>query len=289
MAQAEEIRTETGPLDYDYTEKEVELCQENLQNHKACSPDKIKNEMLKYGGTRIVSFLVRFFNWLKSCEYTPSDWGKAIIVNIPKGGDPTDPENWRDIAILSCLGTIETWCASLSRGPRQALLAQGAVIRQVESIIEQADHSGTDSEPRGFKAEPGVTQPTIPAKVPSEGSPIKSPRTRPRARSSSISSISSISSVSSASSTRSGSSLAAPSNALHIETESAANSAEQSACSSPVAVADFQQAHDTNDHGHVKPANWSRPDGKPLTPSEQELENVRIARGWQNQLKMMAT
>eukprot|EP00808_Paulinella_micropora_P016427 g21602.t1 len=57
MAQAEEIRTETGPLDYDYTEKEVELCQENLQNHKACSPDKIKNEMLKYGGTRIVSFL----------------------------------------------------------------------------------------------------------------------------------------------------------------------------------------------------------------------------------------
>eukprot|EP00808_Paulinella_micropora_P031298 g10137.t1 len=58
MAQAEEIRTETGPLDYDYTEKEVELCQENLQNHKACSPDKIKNEMLKYGGTRIVSFLV---------------------------------------------------------------------------------------------------------------------------------------------------------------------------------------------------------------------------------------
>eukprot|EP00808_Paulinella_micropora_P013376 g67676.t1 len=47
MAQAEEIRTETGPLDYDYTEKEVELCQENLQNHKACSPDKIKNEMLK--------------------------------------------------------------------------------------------------------------------------------------------------------------------------------------------------------------------------------------------------
>eukprot|EP00808_Paulinella_micropora_P028869 g3426.t1 len=46
MAQAEEIRTETGPLDYDYTEKEVELCQGNLQNHKACSPDKIKNEML---------------------------------------------------------------------------------------------------------------------------------------------------------------------------------------------------------------------------------------------------
>eukprot|EP00808_Paulinella_micropora_P021462 g58253.t1 len=47
MAQAEEIRTETGPLDYDYTEKE-KLCQENLQNHKACSPDKIKNEMLKF-------------------------------------------------------------------------------------------------------------------------------------------------------------------------------------------------------------------------------------------------
>eukprot|EP00808_Paulinella_micropora_P018001 g3315.t1 len=46
MAQAEEIWTETGPLDYDYTEKEVELCQENLQNHKACSPDKNKNEML---------------------------------------------------------------------------------------------------------------------------------------------------------------------------------------------------------------------------------------------------
>jgi len=106
MVQAEEVRDELGPLDYDYTEAEVKLCQGNLQNHKACSPDKIKNEMLKYGGAQIVSFLVRFFNWLKSCECTPSDWGKAIIVNIPKGGDPTDPENWRDIAILSCLGKM---------------------------------------------------------------------------------------------------------------------------------------------------------------------------------------
>eukprot|EP00808_Paulinella_micropora_P006797 g21709.t1 len=78
IVQAEDIRDEMGPLDYDYTEAEVKLYQGNLQNHKACSPDKIKN-----GGAQIVSFLVRFFNWLKSCECTPSDWGKAIIVNIP--------------------------------------------------------------------------------------------------------------------------------------------------------------------------------------------------------------
>eukprot|EP00808_Paulinella_micropora_P029404 g32.t1 len=86
MAQAEEIRTETGPLDYDYTEKEVELCQENLQNHKACSPDKIKNEMLKYGGTRIVSFLGIVLSAKIPCFFTvfaacmPSLGEKKAIV-----------------------------------------------------------------------------------------------------------------------------------------------------------------------------------------------------------------
>eukprot|EP00808_Paulinella_micropora_P020893 g58968.t1 len=69
MAQAEQIRTETGPLDYDYTEKEVELCQENLQNHKACSPDKIKNEMLK-------------------CQLTPAGSG---IGTSRDGSNNTDP------------------------------------------------------------------------------------------------------------------------------------------------------------------------------------------------------
>eukprot|EP00808_Paulinella_micropora_P011078 g63037.t1 len=62
MAQAEEIRTETGPLDYDYTEKEVELCQENLQNHKACSPDKIKNEMLNDKSRTALEELYEPFN-----------------------------------------------------------------------------------------------------------------------------------------------------------------------------------------------------------------------------------
>eukprot|EP00808_Paulinella_micropora_P012693 g18616.t1 len=75
MAQAEKIRTETGPLDYDYTEKEVDLCQENLQNHKACSPDKIKNEMLKYGGTRIVSFLSFDKNRLRPTH--------TVVRNLP--------------------------------------------------------------------------------------------------------------------------------------------------------------------------------------------------------------
>eukprot|EP00808_Paulinella_micropora_P006615 g3976.t1 len=77
MAQAEEIRTETGPLDYDYTEKEVELCQENLQNHKACSPDKIKNEMLNSLG--VSSALLRINGWLR------------IIVSVKDAVIPLKP------------------------------------------------------------------------------------------------------------------------------------------------------------------------------------------------------
>eukprot|EP00808_Paulinella_micropora_P014694 g82097.t1 len=78
MAQAEEIRTETGPLDYDYTEKEVELCQENLQNHKACSPDKIKNEMLKGPARNLKS-------WLTCLAITYSDCTSPNRVQAVQG------------------------------------------------------------------------------------------------------------------------------------------------------------------------------------------------------------
>eukprot|EP00808_Paulinella_micropora_P030812 g46751.t1 len=84
MAQAEEIRTETGPLDYDYTEKEVELCQENLQNHKACSPDKIKNEMLKE--LREAEEEMRLFKeeWLKGEDEKMAAMLGVLFIPVPE-------------------------------------------------------------------------------------------------------------------------------------------------------------------------------------------------------------
>eukprot|EP00808_Paulinella_micropora_P003591 g65798.t1 len=92
MAQAEEIRTETGPLDYDYTEKEVELCQENLQNHKACSPDKIKNEMLKFYLTDENDQAINL-NWfvkddkLYSIHYISFPCIKRFVMSHNRGND----------------------------------------------------------------------------------------------------------------------------------------------------------------------------------------------------------
>eukprot|EP00808_Paulinella_micropora_P001021 g57197.t1 len=93
-------------LDKPFTQEEVLARQRALNNHKACGEDKVKNEMLKYGGAYINGYLTQYFNWIREAERTPKAWGKGIIVNIPKGGDPTDPDNWRDISIISCLVTL---------------------------------------------------------------------------------------------------------------------------------------------------------------------------------------
>ncbi len=95
-----------GPLDYPIEPSEIKNSIQSLKNGKAAGQNMILNEMLKASETLINKPLCHLFNKiLKSGNY-PKTWRESIIVPIPKSGDPNNVDNYRGIAISSCLSKV---------------------------------------------------------------------------------------------------------------------------------------------------------------------------------------
>ena len=96
-----------GPLDYPIEPSEIKNSIQSLKNGKAAGQNMILNEMLKASETLINKPLCHLFNKiLKSGNY-PKTWRESImIVPIPKCGDPNNVDNYRGIAISSCLSKV---------------------------------------------------------------------------------------------------------------------------------------------------------------------------------------
>jgi hypothetical protein len=91
------------------TEAEIVKAILSLKNNKACSSDLILNEFLKAAQPLLVSVLVRLFNLILDKGLVPSSWSDGFIVPIYKNkGDCNNPDNYRGITILSCLGKLFT-------------------------------------------------------------------------------------------------------------------------------------------------------------------------------------
>ena len=70
----------------------------------ATGPDNIHYQMLKNLPEVALDTLLRVFNDSWITGHFPSAWSEATIIPIPKPGkDPTDPGNYRPIALTSCL------------------------------------------------------------------------------------------------------------------------------------------------------------------------------------------
>ena len=61
---------------------------QNLRRGKAVGPDDINNEMMKFGGRRLVEF-----------KYVPDQWMRSYVVPLFKAGDPALPGNYRGIVV----------------------------------------------------------------------------------------------------------------------------------------------------------------------------------------------
>ena len=72
-------------------------------NHSAVSPDEIQNEFLKQLPDESVKCLLKLYNiWVNGT--VPETWRQSIIAPIPKSGkDTSNPQNYRPIALTSCL------------------------------------------------------------------------------------------------------------------------------------------------------------------------------------------
>ena len=85
-----------------------------LKNNKSEGVDYIKNEYIKNCPLNVVELIVKLFNLILRTGHVPHDWSVGLIVPIyKKKGSPLDPNNYRGITLLSCLGKLFTMCINV--------------------------------------------------------------------------------------------------------------------------------------------------------------------------------
>ncbi len=78
-----------------------------LKNSKAPGPDKITNKIIKLTSDSLVNILHNLYNLCWSKGYHPNLWKIPLSILINKPDKPTnDPNNYRPIALINCLGKI---------------------------------------------------------------------------------------------------------------------------------------------------------------------------------------
>ena len=90
-------------LDSLITENENKTAICLLKSNKACEPDQITNEMLKFGAQLLLTPMCKFFNSVFMSGLYPKNWSTSYISALHKKGPKTDPDNYRGIAVTSCV------------------------------------------------------------------------------------------------------------------------------------------------------------------------------------------
>ncbi|MES9885167.1 MAG: reverse transcriptase family protein [Sedimenticola sp.] len=103
------LRNSQEELNCPFTENEIQKHITNLKNAKAPSPsDNILNEYIKSTRNSMVPIYTKLFNKVLNSGIMPDCWLEGYIIPIYKKGDPMEPNNYRPITLLSCLGKLFT-------------------------------------------------------------------------------------------------------------------------------------------------------------------------------------
>ena len=79
-----------------------------LKNNKTPGPDGIPAEFYKALPERLLNILTAIFNLVFQLGQYPESWAEGLICPIHKSGVKTDPNNYRGITLLNCIGKIFT-------------------------------------------------------------------------------------------------------------------------------------------------------------------------------------
>ena len=91
------------------TTEEIRLSVSNLTNGKACGLDNILNEHIKTSLHIMMPIYHKYFNLILNTGKIPNSWTKGCIIPIFKNkGAFSNPENYRPITLVSCLGKLFT-------------------------------------------------------------------------------------------------------------------------------------------------------------------------------------
>ena len=103
LQNSDSVRTE---LDNPITRAEIIEEISSLKNNKAISFDRISNEILKAGKLVLANPLLKLFNPILNSTLYPSSWKLDILSPLHKSGEKSDPNNYRGLAVSSCLGKL---------------------------------------------------------------------------------------------------------------------------------------------------------------------------------------
>ena len=106
-----EIGVETqsdGYLDSEISKEELNSAIKNLKSHKATGCDDVLNEFICNGGDRLKHVFLKLFNAVFNTGCFPKSWAEGEIVPVFKKADRENPENYRGITLISCIGKLFT-------------------------------------------------------------------------------------------------------------------------------------------------------------------------------------
>src|SRR5258705_9906949 len=115
-------------IDNDFTPKELEAAIHKLKKGKATGWDLIPNEIIKNTPNSLNLHLLNIFNHIKKQGSLPPSWREINIIPIYKKGDPTSPNNYRPISLLSnylklfttlIASRLSSWCESQTLLPEE--------------------------------------------------------------------------------------------------------------------------------------------------------------------------
>ena len=98
--------SESETLSSPITEDEVSKAVKRLKNGETCGEDYILNEMIKVFSENHLHLFTQTFNVVLLSGHVPNEWATVVIKPIYK--NKGDPDNYRGITLLSCLGKLFT-------------------------------------------------------------------------------------------------------------------------------------------------------------------------------------
>ena len=103
-----EVVEENDFLDSQINLDELEIAIKKLKTDKAAGCDGILNEFICNSSYNLKLIMLKLFNSILNTGQFPKLWVEAEIVPIFKKGDRENPENYRGITLISCIGKVFT-------------------------------------------------------------------------------------------------------------------------------------------------------------------------------------
>ena len=103
------LNKQNEDINRDFTIDEIIAMVKKAKNNKAYGFDNIINEFLKYCPTSVLELTTKLYNVVLKTGIAPISWCIGIIKPLyKKKGSMDNPDNYRGITLLSCLGKLFT-------------------------------------------------------------------------------------------------------------------------------------------------------------------------------------